>query len=610
MGDRGTTTLSIFSSQVLRRLLAIFFPLALLTGLIVSALYFQDLASETTLHQQAGAHLVDLQAEIIDREMKSVEADLLYLANQTALVSFLSGEQSRKQELQEEYLLFCQKRKMYDQIRYLDGGGYERIRINYNHGKPEIVPQGELQFKGDRYYFHDTMSLPLGGVFISPFDLNVEHEELERPFKPVIRFATPVFDSRGAKRGMLVLNYLGDALLRKLAEVSVSFPGSAWLLNRGGFFLLGPSREDEWGFMLGHERSFAQYYPEEWPRLADTATAQFPTARGLFSHRLISPRGAPPGQRPARSSTGAAKESDAKVLDPSLLLVSYIPAHIVGSQARLLLRRLLALAGSALALVLVMTWYLSYAGALRRNHERQIADSEARLRVLSTQLITAQEDERRRLSRDLHDELGQVVTLIALDLERAGQTSDRQKREELIRRALCGAQSLLGQLHEISARVRPTILDDLGLKDAVQSYLFEYQRQTGIVSRTLMHFEHHNVPPVVSENLYRILQEALTNVARHARAQEVFVELRVSNGGAALNVRDQGVGFDPQTPAPRRLGLLGMRERTELLGGTFVLKAAPGKGTELQVILPLQIDQPTKANDHDRPGTDSGRTGR
>src|SRR5207245_1962502 len=162
-----------------------------------------------------------------------------------------------------------------------------------------------------------------------------------------------------------------------------------------------------------------------------------------------------------------------------------------------------------LLLLFGSAWYLAYAGALRRHQERQIADSEARLRTLSTQLITAQEDERRKLSRDLHDELGQLVTAVTIDLQRASQAGNHQK------------------------------------------------------------------------------QEALTNVAKHARAQEVFVELRAAGKQVFLAVRDQGVGFAPEAIAGRGLGLLGMRERAELLNGTFVVKAAPEKGTEIQVTIPI-----------------------
>ncbi len=178
------------------------------------------------------------------------------------------------------------------------------------------------------------------------------------------------------------------------------------------------------------------------------------------------------------------------------------------------------------------------------------------------------------------------MTSIALDLQRASQAADAEKKNELLGRASHGADRLLERIHEIAARVRPPILDDLGLKDAVQSLLSEYEQRTGIVPNLDLRCEPDAVSPAVSANVYRILQEALTNVSRHAQASEVFVDLHAASGQVALTVRDTGVGFDPATVDGKRLGILGMRERAELLGGTFSLSAEMGRGTEIQVVIP------------------------
>ncbi|HEV3263540.1 MAG TPA: ATP-binding protein [Gemmataceae bacterium] len=585
MADFPAAPPGIFSPAVLRRLLAIFLPAALLTGAVVLALYYQDLTNERALYEQAAADRVDLHTDIIRRELKSVESDLLYLANQAVLRGFLAGRSKSRQELQDEYVLFCRQRGVYDQIRYLDTTGHERVRINYNDGRPAIVPESELQAKAGRYYFAQAMLLDRGEVFVSPFDLNVEHDQIEQPLKPMIRFATPVFDRQGVKRGILILNYLGTFLLHKLGEVSAGFPGSVWLLNRDGFFLRGPSAQDEWGFMLGHDRTFAMSFPDAWPHLAGAERGQLRTERGLYTFRTLPPRGALPTPRQEDLPGGAGPDTQAR--DAGLMVVAHIPAGTLEGRSTLLLRRLLLLYGVVLLPVLVLAWYLAHAGALRRDHERHLADAAARLRTLSARLLTAQEDERRSLSRDLHDELGQVVTSVTLDLQRATRAGDRERKDDLIGRALHGTGCLLDRLHEISARLRPMLLDDLGLKDAVQSLLSEYEQRTGIVTRAELHFEQAQAPPAVSQNVYRILQEALTNVSKHARADVVFVALRVADGLVVLTVRDTGVGLAPAALDSKRLGILGMRERAELLDGTFVLKAQPGQGTEVQVTIPI-----------------------
>jgi len=428
------------------------------------------------------------------------------------------------------------------------------------------------------------MQLDPGEVFVSRFDLNVEHDEIERPLKPAIRFATPVFDKNHVKRGVLVLNYLGQVLIEKLALVSVSFPGSAWLLNRDGFYLRGPSVEDEWGFMLNHDdRRFGAVFPEEWSSLAWTSRGQMHTDRGLFNFQTLFPREKTAMNHPEP----AISSEDRDIGDAGLIVVTHLPPTVLSGRANLLLRRLLLLWGVVLFLILILAWYLARAAAHRRSQERQIAESEVRLRTLSSQLITAQEDERRRLSRDLHDELGQIVTAVSLDLQRAALASPAPKKDELIGQASHGAACLLDKIHEISLRIRPTLLDDLGLKDAVQSLLSDYERRTGIVTRTELQFDRADVPAQASENIFRILQEALTNVSKHSQAKEVSVKLTVTDRQTCLVVQDTGAGFTLSQVNGKGLGLLGMRERAELLGGDFQVQAEAGKGTRIQVIIPM-----------------------
>jgi signal transduction histidine kinase len=582
----------IFSSLLLPRFWAIFVPLSVLTGGVVWALYSNDRANERRLHEQAGAHLVDLHADIIAREIKGAESDLLYLANQAPLRNYLAAGSDNPRELEDEYLLFSARRGVYDQIRYLDSTGHEKVRVNYNDGMPAAVEKAQLQNKADRYYFKLSIRLDRGQVFVSPFDLNVEHGKIERPLKPTIRLATPVFDAKGA-RGIVVLNYLGAGLLEKLAQVSVPFPGSVLLLNRDGHFLRGPTPDDEWGFMVGHSRTFAAYHPSAWQRMGQGTRGQFQSEDGLYTFRVLSPR----AELPARHQTPTAGDRpDPDAGDPSLLVVSHIPADVLDGRSTQLLRRLLLLYGVVLVVVLALAWYLAYAGALRQKHEQQLADSEARLRKLSTKLLTAHEDERRRLSRDLHDALGQVVTTVTLDLQRAGQARELEKKDELVGRALKGTESLLDQIHEISARVRPTLLDDLGLKEALQSLLSDFEQRTGIVVKADLKFACPDVPDLVCDNVYRIVQEALTNVSRHAKVSEAQVSLRVEAGSLELTVRDAGAGFNPEALDGKRLGMLGMRERAELLDGNFAVHTSPGKGTEVRVIIPIGTMQTPATN--------------
>ena len=163
---------------------------------------------------------------------------------------------------------------------------------------------------------------------------------------------------------------------------------------------------------------------------------------------------------------------------------------------------------------------------------------------------------------------------------------------EVVERALESARKALERMRDISSGLRPRILDEMGLKEAVLSLLEEYRSKTGIELETELDLDAAELPPSVQENAYRILQEALANAAKHARTKKCRVSLRVrgpSSGARRLEifVKDQGVGFDPRKAQNGSLGLLSMRERAELLGGTFRLVSRPGEGAEVHVELPL-----------------------
>ena len=187
--------------------------------------------------------------------------------------------------------------------------------------------------------------------------------------------------------------------------------------------------------------------------------------------------------------------------------------------------------------------------------------------------------QRNGLSRDLHDQLGQQVTAISLDLRSLQKKTRESDASPLLRKAIEETDELLQSLHEIATRVRPSVLDDLGLPDAVDSLLTEYQQRTGVQVSSQLHFHEDRIPAPVRENVYRILQEALANVASHAKVDEAQVIIQTDRHMLRMSVRDAGIGFQPNgQQQSTRLGILGMRERVELLNGQFELESTPGEG--------------------------------
>lgn len=222
----------------------------------------------------------------------------------------------------------------------------------------------------------------------------------------------------------------------------------------------------------------------------------------------------------------------------------------------------------------------------KKQTELALVTSQERLRLLSARLQWAQEEERRRISRELHDELGQLLTALRIDL---AWLEERVPAELEPRMAAMGelVNTTIATVRRIATRLRPQILEDLGLASAI-----DWLAQQ-ICSRQEMRYQvrDHGLPPLNPEcalALFRIAQEALTNVARHAGARQVDISLSEAHSQAVLEVKDDGQGISPASLArSESLGLLGMRERAYLWGGTVDIEGSPGLGTRLCVRIPL-----------------------
>ena len=219
-----------------------------------------------------------------------------------------------------------------------------------------------------------------------------------------------------------------------------------------------------------------------------------------------------------------------------------------------------------------------------------LKQAQHKLRRLSGSIITNQEKERTAIARELHDELGQVLTALRMDAvwlkERLTGADEKASARAM---DMCDLiDSTITEVGSIATRLRPAVLDDLGLIDALEWYTTEFEKRTGLTCV----FQHTPVPElkeVMAIAVYRITQEALTNVARHAQASHVEVNLRANNGRLALNVEDDGRGFDPNgLTEQEELGLAGMRERAYLIGGDLLITSVIDKGTSVQMILPLE----------------------
>ncbi len=285
-----------------------------------------------------------------------------------------------------------------------------------------------------------------------------------------------------------------------------------------------------------------------------------------------------------------------KLLDLDRVRVLRIRADVYHS---LMVNRI-GVAGLSAVSLLALFLYLRQAMQLKRKEfelkrrlqveaarlEDEVHQRTAELTALTTYLQTAREDERNRLARNLHDDLGSLLTSAKLDAARMKSRLTGVAPEALVLLAhlveMLNSSIALGR--SIIEDLRPSSLSHLGLLPTLEIFAREFSEQNAVTVATDL--KAVRLSPAAELMVYRLVQEALTNITKYANARHVEVRLSAFNGRVTVTVRDDGVGFDPQTPRAGGYGLLGMRFRVEAEGGQLQISSAPGHGTQVQVTLP------------------------
>jgi PAS domain S-box-containing protein len=217
--------------------------------------------------------------------------------------------------------------------------------------------------------------------------------------------------------------------------------------------------------------------------------------------------------------------------------------------------------------------------------EESLRESRERLQALSRQLIVAQENERRRLAHELHDEIGQTLTAISINLQAVKVVG--KSAQPRLEEAIAIVDRAIDQVRHLSLDLRPSMLDDLGLESALRWYTDRQSRRTGLPIRLDTDLKGQRLPAELETTCFRVAQEALTNVVRHAHAKHAWIELQLQGSTLNLSIRDDGIGFEPMAARGRAadgasFGLLGMQERVELLRGAFAVESLVGRGTSIR----------------------------
>jgi len=546
--------------------------------MLSSYLFFQ---SEQQTHlatvRLETAHHIESQAKNIKAEIERAAKHVLLLASHKEIIETLKGDQEARTDMRDSFRSFAQHLGVYDQIRLLDQHGHEALRINFSDGKTYEILTEALQDKSSMDYFTQTIAMPAKNVFISKFTLNIEHGQIEIPHKPVIRYATPVINMTGEKIGVVVLNFLGKVLINRYLDAT-NVTGENMLLNANSFFIHAEDESKTWGSILDEreDQYLADRFPDVWNSIVDEQDGQLLTSHGLFTFATIAPYELLQQEEPRGAGAG------------DWVIVSYISDRELYGDSDSSLQFI----GTSLILLIlwaILTWLWSSSEMRRQQAHLKLVQLHRQERYLVRRQMTIQEEERRSLALSLHDDMGQSLTSIQAYIAAITKAVTKESFDKVginiqhIRDITSHIQqSVRGHLQDL----RPASLDRLGLCAAIEDMLREFARRESVESDFVCKQDLPELCEQKNIHLFRIVQEALTNIAKYAQADHVKICLSVSKNHLNLKIIDDGCGMI--VIEETGLGLLGMRERTALLQGEINIESALDKGTCIDVIIPIQ----------------------
>ena len=346
----------------------IFLPLAAAAVAASYLLYASQANAVRSTAQATDTRIADIASQRIALTVASLKADASYLSEQDALHGYLAGDDATSlRRLQAEYVAFVRHRQFFARLRLIDMGGREIVRVDRQGDTAAPVPPSGLQTRADELYAQETLKLDRGQIHVSELELNTEDGAIEQPAKPTIRVGAPVFDDTGTKRGIIVIDYLGQRLLDRVSELRDAV-ADIWLVNSQGYWLLGP-QNDVFAFMYPDrkDRTFAAAYPDVWRQMQNAPAGKVENDVGRLTFARADAEAAGAGGSPS----------------PSWFVLVPTPDAFSDAQTSdLRFNFAVALAG-LLALLGVISLGLARHQVHRREAEQRIRLSEARYRAVT-----------------------------------------------------------------------------------------------------------------------------------------------------------------------------------------------------------------------------------
>ncbi len=542
--------------------IVILLPSLFVSFLLLATVFYARYSSSKENLIASQMRKLELMHNEIEFTLTNIASDLDILSGMDPFKELMDSNSLQSTgDVRQIFKLFCAERSIYDQVRYLDETGMEIIRINFNNGVPVDVPKEELQFKGNRYYFHDTLVMDRGQVFFSPLDLNIERGAVEIPEKPMIRVGIPVFDNDGNKKGIILLNYFGQNIIDIVSGYIKETDDSFFLLNADSYWLYSRYSEKSWSFMYKDHQDikFGNENPDIWENMLNQDTGLLKDSANTYIFVTVSPT-----HDHMKTSTGSSSANGKsssfdsehyfwKIVAELPDAVFYTLAKSIAAQMIILIISIITIA-FVLSIMLAKLWYiqkLSEQQARKSLEEKELLLREIHHRVKNSLALVSsfvglyQGENPEQINDGFFDSLKQKIDTISLVHTYLYQSSD---------------------IENISFKSY--------LKDLLESMLNNLVVSTGNVTLDLeVEDIFMTAKPTISIGL--IISELTINSLKYAfpdnEAGKITVKISKEELEYVIAYSDNGIGLPDgfTIKDSDSLGMILIESLTEQLGGTL-----------------------------------------
>ena len=593
---------SPFQKHAIQVFLILFLPACIV--LAAGGYLFADTEIRHAQKQMAirSADAAQSAVQALREHIANLAEDMFYLKNIPRLQELVDhpGPDSLNR-MADNFAAYLNANRSIDQIRWIDENGHERLRINTVQGKAERAPENELQDKLDRQYFVEASKLADDGFYFSPFDLNIEHEQIELPFKPTVRIATPLFGRDGQRKGVLVINYLGQIWIDSLLKAVGLRSAQIMLLNKHGFWLYDAEQNQAWGFVLGQPgKTLAKLNPQAWQAIQGAAAGEVWLPDGLWAWRDEYPL-----QQTRLQMLPVSAQGEVKVVgddDYVWHVVTHLSVTLLDEERERIWHSVWPVQGLLLLIALAISlWVVRSQSVIKRLNEslaEKAEAAEAATRSKSAFLANMSHEIRTPMNAIIGlTHLLRISPVTPLQAERLGKI-DISARHLL---------SIINDILDISKiEAGKLTLEDsdfalASVLDHIRSLLAEQAAAKGLSIAV----DGDDVPLWLSGDLTRIRQ-GLLNLAVNAikftetggiQIRAILLTEDADRVLVCFEVEDSGIGIAPENlsrlfqsfeqadPSTTRkfggtgLGLAITSRLANLMGGDVGVKSEPGKGS-------------------------------